>query len=573
MIARKANILFQDLYDLQRAGVVVDTRLILDDGELAIHWSLLDLYGHQWWTGLGEAGGDNVVILPGVSVPEAQQFVDVLYGRQNILSISNKHYTVIEDTGVNDANLCNNNSDFDVKLEPYEIYDQVSCDSCGKVFNNKKNLSDHIFNTHTLKDSTCDICGKSFKSRKALLSHRDVHKTFECESCGKCFKSSTYYKHRKSCQVYKCELCDFETTSKKDFCKHKKVHESNLKHCLFCTYTTQDSSNLKKHILNVHSDSKFSCNLCDKKFSRESSLSNHKEKSHSSKLKCDYCEKEYVCKKNLDKHILKDHTKNKIESSNGSFMLLHQTERIIQKRYHFCQQCDYKSRWKRDVARHVERKHRQPNGPKKDLNRTCVKCNTTFSRYSNFKAHFLKCKVKLKKTLEPKDFVGLMKTRDFNFRDISATNRLIRSFFGRNAVKANLIKSLNAAVEELKEYHGYKKVRLQRNVKVGKKKTVVEDFDTYATYVSNINDFTLMACEKLDVNPQDVKFLWSCDGGGGKTLITMDMFLPDGRHFTFIMLQADGAPENYFNKKLELAKYYKDSKMTDYISERSRNSK
>ena len=77
----------------------------------------------------------------------------------------------------------------------------------------------------------------------------------------------------------------------------------------------------------------------------------------------------------------------------------------------------------------------------------------------------------------------------------------------------------------------------------------MEDFDSYATYVSNINDFTLMACEKLDVNPQDVKFLWSCDGGGGKTLITMDMFLHDGRHFTFIMLQSDGAPENYFNIK------------------------
>ena len=73
MIAKSPNVLFRDLYDLQRAGVVVDTRLILDDGELAIHWSLLDLYGHQCWTGLGEAGGDNVVILPGVSVPEAQQ--------------------------------------------------------------------------------------------------------------------------------------------------------------------------------------------------------------------------------------------------------------------------------------------------------------------------------------------------------------------------------------------------------------------------------------------------------------------------------------------------------------------
>ena len=63
MIARSPDVLYCDLYDLQRAGVMVDTRLILDDGELAIHWSMLDLFGYeQWWTGLGEAGADNVVI-------------------------------------------------------------------------------------------------------------------------------------------------------------------------------------------------------------------------------------------------------------------------------------------------------------------------------------------------------------------------------------------------------------------------------------------------------------------------------------------------------------------------------
>ena len=49
---------------------------------------MLDLYGHQqWWSGLGEAGGDNVVILPGVSLAEAQEFVDLLYGRQKVTTI------------------------------------------------------------------------------------------------------------------------------------------------------------------------------------------------------------------------------------------------------------------------------------------------------------------------------------------------------------------------------------------------------------------------------------------------------------------------------------------------------
>ena len=59
----------------------------------------------------------------------------------------------------------------DVKLEPYEIFDQVKC---GKDFNNMNNLSAHVFSTHRQKDSTCEMCGKSFKSPKALLNHKNV---------------------------------------------------------------------------------------------------------------------------------------------------------------------------------------------------------------------------------------------------------------------------------------------------------------------------------------------------------------------------------------------------------------
>ena len=55
MIAKSPDVFFCDLYDVQMTGVMVDTRLILDDRELAIHWSMLGLHGHeQLWTGLGE---------------------------------------------------------------------------------------------------------------------------------------------------------------------------------------------------------------------------------------------------------------------------------------------------------------------------------------------------------------------------------------------------------------------------------------------------------------------------------------------------------------------------------------
>ena len=131
--------LFLDLHDLQQGGVALDTRILVDDGELAIHWPLLQLWG-QWWSGLGQAGEDNVVMLPGVSLAEAQEFVDILYDRE---VVNNEHFAVIEDTGVIDEDVLNNNDSFnsvDIKLEPHEIYDQVSCDYCEKVFNNKKAL-------------------------------------------------------------------------------------------------------------------------------------------------------------------------------------------------------------------------------------------------------------------------------------------------------------------------------------------------------------------------------------------------------------------------------------------------
>ena len=40
---------------------------------------------------------------------EDEQFVDILYVGQHV--ISNEHFTVIEDTGITEEFICNNNSD------------------------------------------------------------------------------------------------------------------------------------------------------------------------------------------------------------------------------------------------------------------------------------------------------------------------------------------------------------------------------------------------------------------------------------------------------------------------------
>ena len=88
MISRKSsNVLFLDLNELQRARVMVDTTLILDDVELTILSSLLIM-------------------------------MFCMANKTSWPSVTNEHFTVREDNGVTDKLIGNNNSDYeDGKLE------------------------------------------------------------------------------------------------------------------------------------------------------------------------------------------------------------------------------------------------------------------------------------------------------------------------------------------------------------------------------------------------------------------------------------------------------------------------
>ena len=57
--------------------VLLDTRIIVDDGEIPIHWPLL--WGNSQCR--GGRSWDRPELLPGVSLTEAQEFVDILYVR------------------------------------------------------------------------------------------------------------------------------------------------------------------------------------------------------------------------------------------------------------------------------------------------------------------------------------------------------------------------------------------------------------------------------------------------------------------------------------------------------------
>lgn len=91
-----------------------------------------------------------------------------------------------------------------------------SCEYCGKVFKQKKNLKDHIDSFHLNKNPfKCDSCGKGFPTKHRLSDHVVAHhQPAVCQICHKTlcnkweFRKHEVYVHNKiDKDTHICDLC------------------------------------------------------------------------------------------------------------------------------------------------------------------------------------------------------------------------------------------------------------------------------------------------------------------------------------------------------------------------------
>ena len=188
----------------------------------------------------------------------------------------------------------------------------LMCNKCQTFFYGRPNSHDCFKQSHHRQSTInsihkCESCGnKSFSTAGVLQRHiNTVHegqKDHKCESCGKSFYlKSDLSQHKRSVHEgrrdYNCESCLKSFSKASDLKRHiYTVHEGHKDYkCKSCSQTFTRAHSLKKHIHIIHEGHKdYKCESCDKLFSQATSLRVHM-KTHMENYMPDfYCVRTHV---------------------------------------------------------------------------------------------------------------------------------------------------------------------------------------------------------------------------------------------------------------------------------------
>ncbi|KOB67340.1 putative zinc finger protein 45-like protein [Operophtera brumata] len=202
------------------------------------------------------------------------------------------------------------------------------CDICLRSFTQHSSLSSHKEASHKvyIAEGTCHYCGKHIQGRTKLYRHMEQHRrnNFPCKICSIVLKSKSSFKnHMKrhsGIKAYACEICPKSFYTQSELCNHKtKVHlKTKTYKCEICDYTTSTSSALKTH-QPKHSASNAGCNVCGMFFDNDLQLTLHKKRHTDRRYQCPHCEKKYYSGKNLSAHVRIKHRIVKLSGRGPAF--------------------------------------------------------------------------------------------------------------------------------------------------------------------------------------------------------------------------------------------------------------
>lgn len=244
---------------------------------------------------------------------------EILDSQEHFILHQAKHEQEVDIT-CNFCNLSYKTSEYEKhKKHCKENVERFICSECGKEFKDRQLLKNHE-RSHLPDDLKlkvpCSVCGKKFVSTHCMKIHvKRIHEkcaVFTCETCGKTFVTKsdlTWHrdKHTKE-RNFECDICKCMFKSKNALRIHKRRHLSENKFtCKSCGKKFNSSAALSNHKL-VHSDVKrYKC-FCGNEYKRLESYKNHLSVHEGRRpFSCQWCTRTFVNSANCRKHKLKEH--------------------------------------------------------------------------------------------------------------------------------------------------------------------------------------------------------------------------------------------------------------------------
>ncbi|CDQ90539.1 unnamed protein product [Oncorhynchus mykiss] len=195
------------------------------------------------------------------------------------------------------------------------------CPHCDFRCADQSNLKTHIKSKHGADlPFKCGHCPQAYADEGELQRHTEMvqgHKTHQCPHCEhKSTNSSDLKRHVISVHTkdfpHQCDVCEKGFHRPSELKKHSETHKGSKVHqCRHCNFTTSDPFTLSRHILSVHTkDLPFKCKRCRRGFRQSTELKKHM-KTHSGRkvYQCQYCEYNSPDASGFKRHVISIHTK------------------------------------------------------------------------------------------------------------------------------------------------------------------------------------------------------------------------------------------------------------------------